>query len=79
MRATARIGAISQRSCGGAAVRRGTKASSVGTRTIEIARSAITPTAAPMPNERTAWTWLVASESMPSAVVPPAARSGRKT
>ena len=54
IRATSRIGTISQRSCGGTVVRRGTRASSVGTSTIEIAMSVITPTAAPIPNELTA-------------------------
>ena len=53
-----------------------TSVSSVGTKTSEIAKSTMTPMAAPMPNVRTATTSLVASDSMPSAVVPLAPSSG---
>ena len=41
-----------------------------------MTKSTITPTAAPMPKVRTATTSLVASDSMPSAVVPLAPSSG---
>ena len=41
-----------------------------------MAKSTITPTAEPRPNSRTATIWLVASDAMPSAVVPLAASSG---
>ena len=75
-RATAIIGLVSQVSCGACRVSGFTQPSSVGTRTIEIAKSTITPTADPRPNARTATTWLVASDAMPSAVVPLAASSG---
>ena len=50
--------------------------SSVGTNTSDMTKSTITPTAAPMPNDRTATTSLVASDSRPSAVVPLAPSSG---
>ncbi len=48
----------------------------VGTRMIEMAKSTITPMAAPMPNSRTATTWLVASDNMPNAVVALAPNNG---
>ena len=41
-----------------------------------MAKSTMTPIAEPMPNARTATTLLVASDSMPSAVVPLAPSSG---
>ena len=41
-----------------------------------MTKSTMMPTADPMPNERTATTSLVASDSMPSAVVALAPRSG---
>ena len=41
-----------------------------------MTKSTMIPTAEPMPNERTATTWLVASDSMPSAVVTLAPNSG---
>ncbi len=53
-----------------------THASIVGTSTIEMAKSTITPIAAPMPNSRTATTWLVASDNMPRAVVRLAPKMG---
>jgi hypothetical protein len=52
--------------------------SSVGTKTRDITKSTITPTAAPIPNARTATTSLVASDARPSAVVALAPSSGTK-
>ena len=46
-----------------------TSVSSVGISTSEMTKSTMMPTADPMPNDRTATTLLVASDSMPSAVV----------
>ena len=50
--------------------------SSVGTSTIETTKSTMMPTADPMPKLLTATTLLVASDSMPSAVVALAPKSG---
>ena len=50
--------------------------SSVGTNTSEIMKSTMIPIADPMPNDWTATTLLVASDTMPSAVVALAPNSG---
>ncbi len=78
-RATRCIGPRKYRSCGATAIDGlMTSISSVGTSTSDMTKSTITPTAAPMPNERTATTLLVASEARPSAVVALAPSSGAK-
>ncbi len=64
------------RSCGISPVSGLTSDSSVGISASEITKSTMMPIAEPMPNDRTATTLLVASDSMPSAVVALAPSSG---
>ena len=75
-RATRRSGGSRYRSCGGWPVSGFTRLSSVGISTREMTKSTMMPTAEPMPNDRTATTLLVASDSIPSAVVALAPSSG---
>ena len=74
--ASHRIGRVNHVSCGAGRSSGLSQPSIVGTSTSEIPKSIITPTAEPSPNSRTATTLLIASDAIPSAVVPLAPRSG---